>query len=176
MPRKKTGIGEYGQERLRKNWQDIASDSPTPSWVVGGPPSEANQRLRDQIQSGNEQFQEESSAQDTQTLPDLWPDKSNYYQGPTRSTRVSRHRFVLNKTNGAIPTNLGTVFVKFTNMRPNGRIRREDVYAYFDVPFSIYKSFTSTNSKGQFINHTLNNYQYANLNKDESVFTTDYKD
>jgi hypothetical protein len=56
-------------------------------------------------------------------------------------------------------------------MRPNGKVRREDVYAYYDVPLGVYERFTHATSKGQFINHTLNNYEYKNLAKEKKVFT-----
>lgn len=187
MPRKKAGMGDYGRQRIRRNWEDIESGNLEPSgatkWLVGGEPTEENSRLKEAIAAENEAFNAAISAQDVTALVDLWPDKSNYYQGPSRSTRVVRHRFVLNQASGVIPTNLGTIFVQFTNLRQRksdgtvyeGKFHNA-VYAYFDVPYSVYQSFTQTHSKGQFINHTLNNYTYADLKKDDSVFTTDYKD
>ena len=113
--------------------------------------------------------------QDVETLPDLWPLKGveeggNYYQGPSKSTRVSKHMFSLNPpSNPNLPPTHGTMFVKFTNMRPNGTIRRENVYAYYDVPFSVYKSFSISTSKGQYINRIDKVYTYARLD-DDSVF------
>lgn len=174
------GLGDIGRGRVRQNWQDIESGTSAPNWLTGGGVSEENQRLREEIEDTNKQLREDMDTKDVYSLPDLWPDKSNYYQGPSRSTRVSKHRFVPeNSGSSIIPSTNGTVFVKFTNMRKRADgstyIRRENVYAYFNVPHSVYKSFTTTGSKGQFINHTMNNYTYAQLD-DDSVFTTDYKD
>lgn len=180
MP-KKRGLGPVGLERIKQSLEEVNSPSengPALPWLVGGPPSTKNQELAEQIRRENAEFVDSIGAKDVVTLPDLWPDRSNYYKGPQRSTRVSRHRFVMNRsaTGTVLPTGLGTVFVKFTNMRPNGRVRRQDVYAYYDVPFTVYQAFSGSNSKGQFINHTLNQYLYANLNKDESVFAISFRD
>ena len=100
----------------------------------------------------------------------LFRSTENYYQGPNQSTRVSKHMFSLNpQTNPYVPPTHGTMFVKFTNMRRNGTIRRENVYAYYDVPFNVYKSFSISTSKGQEINKLDKIYSYARLD-DESVF------
>lgn len=180
MP-KKRGIGTTGLDRIRRNLEEINNPpegGPSLPWLVGGTISPENQELAEQIKRENAEFVESIGSKEVISLPDLWPDRSNYYKGPQRSTRVSKHRFVMNRSNteSALPTGLGTVFVKFTNMRPNGRVRREDVYAYYDVPYSVYQAFSATNSKGQFINHTMDQYRYTNLNKDESVFTANYTD
>lgn len=179
----KRGIGDIGRQRIRKNWEDIESGSTTPSWLVGGPPSEQNQALREQIEAENQAFAEQIGAQSVEQLVDLWPDKSNYYKGPKKSTRVWKHRFVMEPSNTqtAFPTGLGTVFVQFTNLRQHkdGSIYEGKyhgaVEAYYHVPYSVYQSFTETQSKGQFINHTLNGYNHVNLGTDDSVFSTNYQ-
>lgn len=178
MARKPPGMGDIGRGRVRQNWKEIESGNPAPTWLTGGGLSEQQQTLKDQIEGENQQLLQDMDSQGVQSLPDLWPDKSNYYQGPSRSTRVSKHRFVPYDTDSLIPSTDGTMFVEFTNMRKRADgstyIRRTNVYAYFNVPYSVYKSFTTTGSKGQFINKIDKIYSYAQLD-DPSVFTNTYQ-
>ena len=173
MARKKPGIQGPGRERLSKNWEELQSGDSKIGERYGhliGRPSEKSQRLEEEIARINETILSDMEEQDVQTLPDLWPDRSNYYKGPSKSTRVSKHMFSLNApTNPNVPPTQGTMFVKFTNMRPNGQVRRENIYAYYNVPFDVYKSFTMSSSKGRFINRLDKVYTYARLD-DESVF------
>lgn len=171
MPRKKAGIQGKGLERLRKNLEELQDLQGTQSWVVGTP-SEKDKKLGEEIaQQENNNLLNQLKTQRVLTLPDLWPSKDNYYKGPYQSTRVSAHRFVPNRIVVPDKQQLGTVYVQFTNMRPNGKIRREDVYAYYDVPINVYYSFAQSTSKGQFINNTLDNYEYKNLNKEKRILS-----
>jgi len=178
MARRPPGMGDVGRGRVRQNWKDIESGSTAPTWLTGGGLSESGQNLKDQIDVENNQLLEDMDTADTYSLPDLWPDKSNYYQGPSRSTRVSKHRFAPYDTDSLIPSTEGTMFVEFTNMRQRADgstyIRRTNIYAYFNVPYSVYKSFTTTGSKGQFINKIDKTYSYAKLD-DPSVFSNTYQ-
>lgn len=172
MARKKAGIQGPGLERLRRNLEEIQNETAAiDSWVIGRP-SEKNKEFGEEIARENDQYKTQIATQRVQTLPDLWPSRDNYYKGPYRSTRVSAHRYVPNRL--VVPEfekQLGTVYVQFTNMRPSGKIRREDVYAYYDVPLGVYERFSHATSKGQFINKELNNYEYKNLAKEKKVFT-----
>lgn len=169
MARKKPGIQPYGRERLRKNWDDIESGTSTPSWLVGAP-SDKNKKLGEEIERTNESMLSQFEEQEVQTLPDLWPDRSNYYKGPQKSTRVSAHSFSLDPpSNPNVPATTGTMFVRFTNMRPNGTVRRENIYAYYKVPYSVYLDFSRSTSKGRYINRIDKIYTYARLD-DPSVF------
>ena len=100
-----------------------------------------------------------------QVVPD--DDPRLYGQGPTKSTRVARHKFVPNpEPSYGTPEELlrglagldtvGTVYVEFWKMGKNGK-----QWAYKNVPKSIYDQFSNNNSKGHFINTTLNNYEYG---------------
>lgn len=172
MPRKKAGMGNYGKEKIRRNWEDIESGNLEGDygWLTGET-SDKNAALREQIKQANEQIGLATEVQEVETLPDLWPSKDNYYQGPSKSTRVSRHKFVPIPTATGISI-VGTVYVEFTNMRPNGAIRRTDVYEYRRVPYPDYITFTKTTSKGQMINDWTKRFSYQNLNKDTSVFSS----
>lgn len=178
MPRKRPGIQSPGRERLRQNWEDIigTEDQPPkevqPTWLVGYP-SEKDVALKEEIAATNLAEQQFMDTDEVESLPDLWPKRGveeggNYYQGPYKSTRVSRHRFIPEKTGLTGVT--GTMYVEFTNMRPNGSIRRTNVYKYNKVPYAVYKSFTMTNSKGQFINKLTPVYNYERIDN-PSVFS-----
>lgn len=176
-----TNPNSRGRQALRKRLAGLSEDlqalgrgevpSTTNPWLTGGGPTDdRNKALREEIERNNESILYSMGEQDVTTLPDLWPDKSNYYQGPSKSTRVSKHMFSLNPSSSPyVPPTHGTMYVKFTNMRPNGTIRRENIYAYYDVPHSVYVSFTASTSKGQEINRLDKIYNYARLD-DESVF------
>lgn len=116
---------------------------------------------------------------DTYFVADARPPEDNYEQGPDRSTRVAAHKFVphpaekkyLLAKSGVNPqygTNvLGTVYVKFH--------KRGDIYKYYNVPESIYSSFSSSNSKGRFINNFLNSYRYSRIgSRDDRYHTQDF--
>ena len=148
MPRKRPGIQGPGRERLRRNWEDIigSEDQPpkevAPTWLVGNYTEEQLQ-LKEDVAATNLAEKQFMETERVESLPD---DPELYYQGPTKSTRVSRHRFVPERT-GATGV-IGTVYVEFTNMRKNGTIRRTNVYRYNKVPYPVYKSFTVAQSKG----------------------------
>lgn len=176
MPRKR-GIGNVGRERLRRNWEDIQSGFTTeaPSSAVTGFTPEVNE----QIKEAQRQMGETLQAQDVSSLPDLWPDTSNYYQGPTKSTRVSRHKFEFVNTSSfptLIPSTKGTAYVKFTNLRQrkDGTVYEKEgsgvIYAYYNVPYADYKTFTMSKSKGRMINTWTRQYQYQKLGQDDSIF------
>jgi hypothetical protein len=167
MARKRPGIQGPGRERLRQNWEDIEAGrvGNEPSWLVGQQ-SEENLKLREDVAATNLAEQQFMETEEVESLDDLWPDKSNYYQGPTQSTRVSRHRFVPERS--VVFVVQGTMYFEFTNMR-NGRVRRTNVYRYNKVPYPVYKDFTMATSKGQKINVLDKVYQYERID-DTSVF------
>lgn len=102
-------------------------------------------------------------------IPD--DDPTLYGQGPDRSTRVASHKYVpygrlISRTLSAqgefaAGVRYGVVYVKFQN---NGA-----VYRYDRVPDYVYQSFRNNVSKGKFINHTLNNYDYQRANGDPNA-------
>lgn len=94
-----------------------------------------------------------------QVTPD-W-DPNVWGQGPDKSTRVQNHwyepsytpaQYALAGEGREVSSELGTVYVTFW--------KNNDQYAYTNVPRSVYDDFASNNSKGHFINTTLNNYSY----------------
>lgn len=173
MARKRPGMGEPGRERIRRNfdaelggWDTEPTVTGEPSWLVGSP-SEAQSALKEEIAATNLAEQQFMDTEQVQTLPDLWPSKKHYYQGPTKSTRVSRHRFIPERK--GLTGITGTMYVEFTNMKPNGTIRRTNVYKYNKVPYPVYKDFTNSTSKGQFINRITPVYNYERIDN-PSVF------
>lgn len=162
MPRKPPGIQPAGRERLRKNWDDIETNSPTPSWLTGGGLSEKGTKFQEQIDESNKEY---NSLFDTKTVISI--PEPDYYQGPELSTRVIKHRFVPNKMTGLT----GTAYVQFGGTRKNGKRKTEDIYAYYNVPPSVYLDFCQSDSKGQTIDAWTTNYpDYRKLN-DPSVFS-----
>lgn len=111
-------------------------------------------------------------------LPDLWPKTENYGKGPLSSTRVHKHRFVFDE-NGQT----GTAYVQFKNLRQkkngeiyekvgNARTGSGVVYAYYNMPYADYVSFTNDSSKGHVIRQwTEKGVPYENLGKNDTIFT-----
>jgi hypothetical protein len=161
MPRKPAGIQPAGRERLRKNWNDIETDSPTPSWLTGGGLSEKGQQFQEQIDESNKEY---TSLFDTKTVISI--PEPDYYQGPELSTRVIKHRFVPNRMTGLT----GTAYVQFGGTRKNGKKKTQEIYEYNDMPPSVYLDFLNTNSKGQTIEAWTRDYNYKKIN-DPSVFS-----
>jgi len=111
---------------------------------------EEEQLYREQLQS------REFGAYQVTPLPNR---PENYGRGPTKSTRVTAHKFVpTNKATdqflGREVINSGTVYVKFA--RPSKQQNGDATYKYTNVPLATYESFRSSNSKGRFINNPLN--------------------
>ena len=162
MPRKPPGIQPTGRERLRKNWNDIESGSPTASWLTGGGLSEKGTQFQEQIEESNKEY---TSLFDTKTVISI--PEPDYYQGPELSTRVIKHRFVPNKMTGLT----GTAYVQFGGTRKNGKQKTQEIYAYYEMPPSVYLDFCQSNSKGQTIDAWTRNYpNYQKIN-DPSVFS-----
>lgn len=164
MAARKPGMGEAGRERLRRNWSDIDSGNLENSTWSAGKQSEEDATLREEIANQNFLVEQRIRTQYVQPLEDK---PENYGQGPGKSTRVIMHRFVPNREEGLgqmVPSTHGVVFVGFQ--------KRNDVYAYYDVPYSVYQSFAMSNSKGRFINSTLNNYDYVNLKNTSKTYMT----
>lgn len=165
MAPKKTGIQPAGFEKLRRNWEDISSDEPAEeSWLTGKQYEDFEEGRIDSAKD----YEELTSPEDVYPLEDK-RDGSNYGFGPRFSTRVIRHYFKSDNPKGLsrVAPGLGTVYVQFQ--------KRNDVYAYFNVPFNVYEDFARSTSKGRFINSTLNNYldrSRSNLNGDTSVFNS----
>ncbi|NBO61921.1 MAG: hypothetical protein EBU82_13315 [Flavobacteriia bacterium] len=83
-------------------------------------------------------------------------DPSNYGQGPAGSTRLCSHKFVIDQPMFDLyGAKMGYILVRF---HKNGRRGPDWVYGPVDV--SVYQQFASSNSKGHFINTTLNGYGY----------------
>ena len=100
---------------------------------------------------------------ETEYLERVTPDSdpAMYGQGPDRSTRVQMHYFEPNyllsdyekAAQGQEPTIIkGTVYIQFW--------KKNSMYAYTNVPKDIYDAFARSNSKGHFINTTLNQFNY----------------
>jgi hypothetical protein len=105
----------------------------------------------------------EFSAYQVTTLPNK---PENYGRGPSKSTRVSSHKFVpgsktIDQTLGRAVINSGTVYVKFA--RPSKLQGGDATYKYSNVPVATYESFRSANSKGRFINNPLESYGYSKV-------------
>jgi hypothetical protein len=97
------------------------------------------------------------------TLPNK---PENYGRGPSKSTRVSSHKFVpgsktTDQALGRAVINSGTVYVKFA--RPSKLQGGDATYKYSNVPVATYESFRSANSKGRFINNPLESYGYSKV-------------
>lgn len=164
MPRKPPGIQPTGRERLRRNWNDIESGKPTTSWLTGGGLSEKGTQFQEDIDAANAEY---TSLFDTKTVISI--PEPDYYQGPELSTRVIKHRFVPNSRNSAVGM-LGTAYIQFGGTRKNGKQKTQDIYAYYDVPSSVYLNFCNSNSKGQTIDAWTRDYSgYKKIN-DPSVF------
>jgi len=83
-------------------------------------------------------------------------DPSNYGQGPAGSTRLCSHKFVLDQPLFSLyGTSVGYILVRF---HKNGK--RGPDWVYGPVSIEVYKAFAASNSKGRFINTTLNGYGY----------------
>lgn len=158
MATKKRGIGDVGKERLRRNWEDIETDKPyEPDWLTGKEYDELEGRI-----GADEDYNKLTSVEEVLRLEDK---PENYGFGPFFSTRVKKHLFVPNNPQGVnrLVPGLGTVYVHFH--------KYDDVEAYYNVPFNVYQDFARSTSKGRFINHTLNDYNHEDLDKDQSVFS-----
>lgn len=118
---------------------------------------EEQQQYQEQIESRT------FGAYSVTTLP-KHPD--NYGRGPSKSTRVSSHKFVPgSKTTdqflGHTVINSGTVYVKFA--RPSKQQSGDATYKYTNVPVAVYEQFRGSNSKGRFINNPLDSFGYSKV-------------
>lgn len=97
-------------------------------------------------------------------------DPSNYGQGPAGSTRLCSHKFVIDQPMFDLyGAKMGYILVRF---HKNGRRGPDWVYGPVDV--SVYQQFASSNSKGHFINTTLNGYGYKPAN--ETPYASQFSD
>lgn len=95
---------------------------------------------------------------------------TNYGQGPAGSTRLCSHKFVLDQPMFDLyGTKMGYVLVRF---HKNGR--RGPDWVYGPVDAAIYQQFAASNSKGHFINTTLNGYGYRPAS--ETPFADQFSD
>ncbi len=171
MPRRR-GLGQYGKGKFNEA-VDNANAAPETGEDTGY--SLPNYDVIAQ------QLRQGAAPQEVSSLPDLWPDTSNYGQGPSQSTRVSRHSFVLEQGRGEeTALQLGTVYVKFTNLRQraDGSVYEKKgsgvVYAYRDVPYHEYMNFARSNSKGREINKWTRSKDYDRIGWDDSVFNQSF--
>lgn len=161
------GIGPRGRQRIQEVLQQAQEDVRDEDTMLGSY-MRAVSELGDVLQPTT-----------IDNLPDLWPDTSNYGHGPFLSTRVHKHRFVLDdfSTEG-VPT--GTAYVQFKNLRKrkDGTEYERDtsgaVYAYYKLSYNDYVSFTNDSSKGRVINQWTKRGRdtYESLGKNNSIFTT----
>lgn len=97
-------------------------------------------------------------------------DPRNYGQGPTASTRMCSHRFVIDTTSYSMyGARVGWVCVRF---HKNGRNGPD--YVYGPVPFDVYKAFAGSSSKGKFINNVLNGYGYRPAPEEFAQYFADF--
>lgn len=88
-------------------------------------------------------------------------DPNNYGQGPSASTRLCSHKFVVDQPMMDLyGAKMGYALVRF---HKPGRKGTDWVYGPMDV--SVYEAFARSNSKGHFINTTLNGYGYRPANQ-----------
>ena len=99
------------------------------------------------------------------------PDSSsNYGQGPAGSTRMCSHKFILDQPMfNLYGAKMGYILVRF---HKNGRKGPDWVYGPLDI--SVYQAFAASNSKGTFINTTLNGYGYRPAS--ESPYANEFSD
>lgn len=80
----------------------------------------------------------------------------NYGQGPAGSTRMCSHKFILDQPMFSLyGMKMGYILVRF---HKNGKKGPDWVYG--PVSVDVYQAFAASNSKGKFINTTLNGYGY----------------
>lgn len=80
----------------------------------------------------------------------------NYGQGPAGSTRMCSHKFILDQPMFSLyGMKMGYILVRF---HKNGK--RGPDWVYGPVSVDVYQAFAASNSKGKFINTTLNGYGY----------------
>lgn len=105
-----------------------------------------------------------------------------YGKGPSKSTRLSAHKFVpgqrindstgLGITKGLGSINSGTVYVRFNRpSKAQGGPEATVVYKYTNVPVAVYESFRNNGSKGRFINNPLNTYNPTRVMEGDSEFS-----
>lgn len=83
-------------------------------------------------------------------------DPNNYGQGPSASTRLCSHKFIVDQPMMDLyGAKMGYALVRF---HKHGRNGTDYVYGPMDV--GVYEAFARSNSKGHFINTTLNGYGY----------------
>ena len=88
---------------------------------------------------------------------------ANYGQGPSGSTRLCSHKFVIDQPMFNIyGANIGFIYVRF-----HKRGKRGTDWAYGPVNIEIYKNFANSNSKGHFINTTLNSMGHRPASSEE---------
>ena len=97
-------------------------------------------------------------------------DSSNYGPGPAGSTRMCSHKFILDQPMfNLYGAKMGYILVRF---HKNGRKGPDWVYGPVDI--SVYQAFAASNSKGTFINTTLNGYGYRPAS--ESPYANEFSD
>jgi hypothetical protein len=171
-PRNPNSPGRKGlndaMSRLTRDREALSDEPSKLSWLTGGGLSEKGKKFQEEIDKSNEEYNSLFATKTVISIPE--PD---YYQGPELSTRVIKHRFVPNNS-GITATGLnmtGTAYVQFGGTRKNGKRKTEDIYAYYNMPPSVYLDFCQTDSKGQTIDAWTTNYpDYRKLN-DPSVFS-----
>lgn len=97
-------------------------------------------------------------------------DPNNYGQGPAGSTRLCSHKFILDQPMFSLyGMKMGYILVRF---HKNGR--RGPDWVYGPVSMDVYQAFAASNSKGKFINTTLNGYGYRPAS--ETPYANEFND
>ena len=95
---------------------------------------------------------------------------ANYGQGPAGSTRLCSHKFILDQPMFSLyGMKMGYILVRF---HKNGKKGPDWVYG--PVSIAVYQAFAASNSKGAFINTTLNGYGYRPAS--ETPYVSDFND
>lgn len=132
------------------------------------------------LYSGTENIEEEKrrkreNLERAQTTPMTvipYDPATTYQHPPSESSRVQAYKYV-RYNDGSISeedrrtgmgaiiggTIYGTLFVRFA--------RAQTPWKYMNVPQNIYEAFASSQSKGRFINSTLNSFPYSKATPDE---------
>lgn len=139
------------------------------------------------LYSGTENIEEEkrrqrenlerAQAEPLTVIP--WDPATTYQHPPSESSRVRAYKYV--RYNDGTMTEderrtgvgaviggqiYGTLFVRFA--------RADTPWKYMNVPQNIYEAFAASQSKGRFINSTLNSFPYSRATPDEvATYFTD---
>ena len=181
MPRRRPGLHGAGRynltERLEQGMSDILKREEERKQRVAGARISGGAVTDEEgrpVVEDNKPVQDiDTSLFNTVTVAQIAnkpDDPTNYGQGPAGSTRLCSHKFVLDQPMFDLyGSKMGYILVRF---HKNGR--RGPDWVYGPVDASIYQQFAASNSKGHFINSTLNGYGYRPAS--ETPFADQFSD